>query len=238
MAQSKRRKPRPAGGFVPRSQRDFGSLEDMQARHSAPAARPATRPSAGPSAATRETFREVVAKPTARHLGRNVAIGAGAAAAAGTTGYLIHRNHQRKNAMSKNLVNPFEEVVAFGKAYKVALPVPGATRIRALVPTGGHVGHGNALTHVRHGSGGGRNATKLEVYRHTPKGQRSGPFGKAAAFSETGATGVQRGLGLIAGMAAPKRVPVAPKTPLRVRVARGKMRNSNIPDGARSGRKL
>lgn len=93
----------------------------------------------------------------------------GGIAGAGAGAYLIHQRSKNKEkektvTASKNLVNPYEEVVVFGKAYPVALPVPRSTTIRALVPTGSHVGHGNALVHVRNSKGGGGRATKLERY--------------------------------------------------------------------------
>lgn len=106
-----------------------------------------------------------------------------------------------------DLVNPFEEVVVFGKSYPVAEPVPGATPVKALLPTGRHVSHENALTHVHNGKGGGGPATRLERYtgpshggrtklfhqgsrksgpakglehtRHTSRGFKPGPFKKA-----------------------------------------------------------
>lgn len=107
------------------------------------------------------------------NIGRN--IGLGVAATIGATGIIRHQRSKTKEkektvTASKNLINPFEEVVVFGKAYPVALPVSHATTIRALVPTGGHVGHGNALKHVHNSSGGGGRATKLE--RYTGKGTK------------------------------------------------------------------
>lgn len=72
-----------------------------------------------------------------------------------------------------NIINPFEEIVVFGK--KLPLEPMSSTRIRALKPTGKHLGHGLDLTHVRGRASGGR-ATKLERYTTTPKGLRQGPF--------------------------------------------------------------
>lgn len=171
--------------------------------------------------------------------GRTAALIATGAAAAGGAGYLIHRS-KKKDAMSKNLVNPFEEVVVFGKAYPVALPVPSSTTIRALVPTGGHVGHGNDLKVVRNRKGKGGRATKLEHYRGGHAKQGMGPFGKAALpLPNPGGPSVANGLSMIANQAKPSRVPMAGQTPKRVRVARARMKvNSNIPDGARQGRSL
>jgi hypothetical protein len=108
-----------------------------------------------------------------------------------------------------DLVNPFEEVVVFGKAYPVAWPAQGASGVKALLPTGRHVAHGNDLKHVHNSRGSGGPATRLEHYRnskggggrasrlvhhgsrksgqpkalerthHTPRGFRTGPFKKA-----------------------------------------------------------
>jgi hypothetical protein len=158
--------------------------------------------------------------------------------AAGAGGYLLARHHaqpQKKDAMSKNLVNPYEEVVVFGKAYPVALPVSSATTIRALVPTGSHVGHGNDLKVVRNSRGHGGRRAGLEHYTAKPKGLKQGPFGKAAptglarpgmltaakvAASGPGTPSTYRGLGMIANMKPPSKVLMTPQTPLRVRRAR------------------
>lgn len=67
-----------------------------------------------------------------------------------------------------DLINPFEEVVVFGKAYPVAWPVASATQLKALVPTGKHVGHGLRLSHTRIAGGGGK-ATRLERYTRGKK---------------------------------------------------------------------
>lgn len=88
------------------------------------------------------------------------------------------------------LVNPYEETVVFGKAYPVAWPPPGATRIRALVPTGSHVGHANAL-HIAHGKGShGGPATKLERYSKAAGFLMRGPLREGQ--SRLGATLAQR----------------------------------------------
>jgi hypothetical protein len=63
------------------------------------------------------------------------------------------------------LINPFEEVVVFGKAYSL-LDVKHGTDVRnvaALLPTGRHVGTANALVRVTGPRSGGP-ATKLERY--------------------------------------------------------------------------
>jgi hypothetical protein len=65
--------------------------------------------------------------------------------------------------MALILVDPFAEVVVFGKAYPVAWPPPGATSVKALLPTGRHVSHANALLHVRNSRGGGGKATKARA---------------------------------------------------------------------------
>lgn len=72
-----------------------------------------------------------------------------------------------------DLVNPFEEVVVFGKAYPVAWPVQSASSVAALVPTGRHVGHGNDLTHIRRKRTGG---SRTKVERFT---KRADPFAKS-----------------------------------------------------------
>jgi len=127
------------------------------------------------------------------NLKRNLLIGAGATAAAGGTYYLHRRGRTKEKektvTASKNLVNPYEEVVVFGKAYPVALPVPRSTTIRALVPTGSHVGHGNALKHVRNSKGGGGRATALERYTgsSTKKSSKDiSPVAKARGFDSPG----------------------------------------------------
>lgn len=122
------------------------------------------------------------------------------------------------------LVNPFEEVVVFGKA--LPLDPVSSTRLRALVPTGKHIGHGNALTHVHNSGGKGGKATRLQRYTTTPRGQRQGPFSKSVAD----------GLKMVAAQAKPSRVPVAAPTPLRVRVARGKL--SQVSNGSKTGTRL
>lgn len=273
MPESKRRKPRPQGGFVPPSQRKHGSLNDMQARRVVPdqvhnerrhefntpeqVLRPFDKP-APVKQITRAATRSGITRT-------HVAVGGGAIAAAGGTGYLVHRHNQRKHAMSKNLVNPFEEVVVFGKAYPVALPVPGARTVRALVPTGRHVGHANDLKVVRRSGSGGR-STKLEIYRHSPRGLRQGPFGKGAGFMDAGkykrserfltsaifgrnSDKVVTASGSAArknraqvqnGLALvnnPKVGNVSRVAPQRFSAPTPKI-NSNIPDGARRGNKL
>lgn len=80
-----------------------------------------------------------------------------------------------------DLVNPFEEHIVFGKRYPVAYPPQHSTIIRALVPTGRHVGHGNDLGHFRgKGAHGGR---LVGLERYTAQGGKAsvGPFGKVDA---------------------------------------------------------
>lgn len=125
---------------------------------------------------------EPVVEPKTARFGTKTKIGGGVllTTAAAGTGYAAYRHHKKQKGlvMSKSLVNPFEEVVVFGKAYPVALPVSGSTRLRALVPTGAHVSHDNKLTHVR---GGGPTITRQQLQRYTTKtvGHRQGPFGKS-----------------------------------------------------------
>ena len=119
-----------------------------------------------------------------RHPGRTAAVVAGTAAAGVGTAVLIDRHNKQKKAaaMSKNWINPFEEVVVFGKAYTVV----SETNVRytgSLVHTGKHVGHGQRLTEVKNSSGGGGKATKLERYAGGHSSQRVGPFGKSLSFS-------------------------------------------------------
>ncbi|HEY5787496.1 MAG TPA: hypothetical protein VIT65_22250 [Microlunatus sp.] len=78
--------------------------------------------------------------------------------------------------MYLDLVDPFAEVVVFGKAYPVAWPPSSAKSVKALVPTGRHVSHANALHHTRNSGGGGGKATRLERYT----GKKSG--GKATSL--------------------------------------------------------
>ena len=77
-----------------------------------------------------------------------------------------------------DLINPFEDVVVFGKAYRNVWPVESAQTIAAIVPTGRHVSHANDLSVTRNSRGGGGRATRLEVYRGKKRGLRQGPFGK------------------------------------------------------------
>ena len=262
MPASKKRKGRGSG--VPLSVRQHGSIEDQATRSArngrllplVPGRESMTQGLARERRARDAGGKPASAAPIARtasptvirgqhaarpsHLRRNVAIGAGVVGAAAGTGYLVHRHNQKKAAMSKSLdlVNPFEEVVAFGKAYPLnTVSGTNVRRIRALVPTGRHVGRANALTHVTNSSGGGgRNATRLERYTTKPRGQRSGPFGKAAGFggaaSRQFAAGVSKpsvknGIRMIQDMPKLKTLPAA-----------ATRRNSNIPDGARRGSSL
>lgn len=95
-----------------------------------------------------------------------------------------------------DLVNPFESV---SKAQSF-LPQT-STRLRALVKTGGHLGHGQDLKVVRRSGGGGRKAG-LEHYSKS----------------------VGRGLGMISRMAPPSSVPATGRTASRV--VRGNMKRA------------
>jgi hypothetical protein len=102
----------------------------------------------------------------------------GVGAAAVGTGVLIHTKRKKKQeeaaAVGKNLINPFEEVVVFGKAY----PVKDVTNVRAGSPkthTGRGVGHGQKLHEVKHKGGGGRRVG-LERYQGGHSSGRVGPF--------------------------------------------------------------
>jgi hypothetical protein len=100
-----------------------------------------------------------------------LALGALTAASLGGNGLLLHRNHNQKVA-KMSLVDPFSEVVVFGKAvgrsgdgkYRVVWPPASATSLRSLVPTGRHVGTANNLVHVHGVKTKGRNANSLEHY--------------------------------------------------------------------------
>ena len=78
------------------------------------------------------------------------------------------------------LINPFEETVVFGKAYRTPADATSSRVVPALRPTGRHLGHGLDLKHVTNSGGGGGPATRLERYKGKGKGLRQGPFGKAA----------------------------------------------------------
>lgn len=98
-----------------------------------------------------------------------------------------------------DLINPFEP---FGKAE--TWPPQRSTRLRALVRTGAHVGHGQDLSITRNSRGGGGKRTGLEVYRG-----RKSKVGKASGS-------VARGLAMTGGYS-PSRVPVAAKQSGRVK---------------------
>ena len=93
------------------------------------------------------------------------------------------------------LINPFEEQVILGKAYPRDPTFGSDVRVlRALTPTGRHVGDALALHHTHNPHGGGGPATKLERYR----GKKS-RVGKASG-------GVKRSLELIAQTPKPTKV--------------------------------
>jgi hypothetical protein len=174
------------------------------------------------------------------------------------TGYLIHRHRKaaratmaiearKKAEMSKSLINPFEEVVVFGKAYPVALPVAHSTKIRALVPTGAHVGHGNKLV-VVHGGGPKITRQQLQTYHGHGRGLSEGPFGKSL-FPFDGAqsspsAGSGGGLGDSTNSATSPGKPGEPKKPLKPTAVKGptsprrSIPNSNIPDASSKGSRI
>lgn len=148
--------------------------------------------------------------------------------------------------MSKNLVNPFEEAVVFGKAYPVAVPAQRAVVLRALVPTGKHVGHGQALERYTGKKSGGRKAG-VEHYRS--KGKRSsvhraGGFGKAAPSVQNGLRMIQQTpkgtlpTGRGPATSPSPRIQPRPSVKNGLRMVRDMKVNSNIPDGARRGSRL
>jgi hypothetical protein len=110
-----------------------------------------------------------------------------------------------------DLVNPFEPV---GKA--AATPPQSAKVIRALVPTGRHVGHGQDLK-VARGPKSPASGTLLEHYRGKKTKQVPGPFGKS----------VERGLAQIAHYT-PSAVPKA-------QMQSGKVAGAGMMQGRRAG---
>jgi hypothetical protein len=83
-----------------------------------------------------------------------------------------------------DLINPFEP---FGKA--ATWPPQSSTRLRALVPTGAHVGHANDLSVTHNSRGGGGRATALEVY-HGHRGKTAAKYrGVSKALPRFRATG-------------------------------------------------
>lgn len=140
--------------------------------------------------------------------------------------------------MSKNLIDPFSEVVAFGKAYPVAVPVPGSVHIATLIPTGRHVGSANNLLRVRNSGGGGGPATALERYTTKVKGHRQGPFSKGSVANGLRMAASQKG---VIPVKNPNAITPTGLGTLGSRTFPAKLRraaNSNIPDGARAGRRL
>jgi hypothetical protein len=66
-----------------------------------------------------------------------------------------------------SLVNPYEEVVVFGKAYSLDAGPKFGTDVRiisALLPTGRHVSQANNLLHVHNSRGKGGPATALQRF--------------------------------------------------------------------------
>ena len=110
----------------------------------------------------------------------------------------------------KSLVDPF------AKAYPVVWPVPRATRVAALRPTGKHLGHGQDLTHVRKGL--------------------VDPFSKGSVSQGLGMAARQGGTMPLMNPRGTKRVTVGPVA--RRMMLREQKVNSKIPDGARAGRRV
>lgn len=79
-----------------------------------------------------------------------------------------------------DLIDPFSQIVVFGKAYArgghppVALPVPGSVRIPTPKFGESYRGDGLKLVHVRNTKGGGGPATALERYTPSKGKIRSG----------------------------------------------------------------
>lgn len=138
-----------------------------------------------------------------------------------------------------DLINPFEEPMSFGKA--ATTPPQSSTTIRALVPTGRHVGHGQDLTHVR-GPKSPASGTLLEHYRGKKTKQVVQPVGKSA----------KRSLEEILERYRPTSVPKAQKQSARVKggtlagrqdVTRRhhsmeSLRSKVFQDGSSSGRRI
>lgn len=120
-----------------------------------------------------------------------------------------------------DLVNPFESV---SKAQSF-LPQT-STRLRALVRTGGHLGHGQDLKVVRRSGGGGRKAGLEHYGRRVAKGSAA------------------EGLGMVARMAPPSSVPKTGKTASRVvrgnmmRTAKGRTTGLNFGDAGSRGNRI
>lgn len=117
------------------------------------------------------------------------------------------------------LINPFSKAMT--------VPAQSSTRLRALVPTGANVGHGNDLSITRRH---GRKHQGLEHYRGKSSGGTQGPFGKSVA----------RGLAMTGGYK-PTSVPKALTTPKRVRLARaqqGAPTPMSFTSASSSGRKI
>jgi hypothetical protein len=161
-----------------------------------------------------------------------------------------------------DIINPFEELVVFGKAFP--LEPTGSTALAALRPTGRHLGHGGDLTYVRGKASGGKQP-QIERYTTSPKGLRegpfhgtvkqprtkvlrvtgsgkgfrTGPFGKAFTAAPSRALnrgGVSRSLQAIADIPKPTLKPTGKswKQP----IAGAVKKNSNIPSGASQGSRL
>jgi len=180
------------------------------------------------------------AKPATTHVAsrrlRLAAIPVGAGI--GTGAYLAHRHNQQKGkTVAKSLINPFTEVVVFGKA--LPLDPQASTVIRALVPTGRHIGHGNDLVRGTGRRKGGP-ATRLELYRGSTPALRTGPFGKSDVLKAFGAPKTARRVQMIWESPAFKENNgrrALGVSRLRGRVVANEI-NSKIPSGARKGKRL
>lgn len=135
-----------------------------------------------------------------------------------------------------NLINPFEQAVVFGKAVAYDESYGSAPVVlRALVPTGRHVGHANDLKRASGPRSGGP-ATKLERYR----GSHAGGVGKAA--NSTVGRAIVRGRGMnprtsskVQGAWAADRGNGTKKRALSVESLRSKV---NFGDAGSTGRRL
>ena len=127
-----------------------------------------------------------------------------------------------------NLINPFEETVVFGKAYPVAWPVERAQTLAALVPTGRHVSHANALSVTRNPRGGGGRATRLERYGRRKVSKGSVAQGLSMAGGAKGVMPLRNPAGTAAPGGALTRALKRRNVPV----------NSSLPTASKSGSRL
>ena len=101
--------------------------------------------------------------------------------------------------------------------------------IRALVPTGRHVGSANDLSHTHNSRGGGGKATALEHYKGhgTKLGRKmAGPIHKAAGAGLYRTKGIQ----MVAHQPVPSGIPRTGRTAEKVRRVNAMQRNNPFPE--------